>query len=293
MPVSREKTGKAIMGVADVAKRITDLSPRRQEIVRPIFESPRDFVLLSIRATSEKLRTDAAFLLRTIQQLGFRSYGSFKQYLHELAISNATSLERMQEQGEKLSSPEAMLRATMERSMMNLTALRNTLDPAQVLALAQRLHKARRIVLLAGDLATTLAGYLEYQLIVLGLPAFAATGSGRMVHTLRTTGPGDVVFAMSFRRGLRATVEGLKDARSRKAYCVGLTDTSISPIARFSDEHFVVSIEGEALRSSYVAPLAFADVLIAACANVRREDTLKLLDDVSKEQKHGYRWYEG
>ena len=99
------------------------------------------------------------------------------------------------------------------------------------------------------------------------------------------------MLAISFRRGLRATIEGLKEARAMKAYCIGITDTSISPVARFSDEYFVASIEGASLRSSYVAPLALADVLIAACAVSKRDLTMTLLKDASKEQKNGYRWY--
>lgn len=291
---AREKgVSEAAPSTADVVRRIASLTPRRQEMVRPLFEDPREFVLLSIRGTSEKLKTDGSFLLRTIKQLGFASYSDFKRFLHELAISNATSLERMQEQDQKLSSVESVLRATMDRGLQNLSTLRNTLDLQRVSALAKRLHRANRIMLLANDLASHLAGYLEYQMVVLGLPAMIATGSGRTVHLLRTLTENDVVVAISFRRGLRSTVEGLKDARAKKAYCVGITDTSISPVARFSDEYFIASIEGVSLRSSYVAPLALADVLIAACATVKRVHTLKLLDDVSKEQKYGYRWYEG
>ena len=48
------------------------------------------------------------------------------QTLRRLAISNATSLERMQEQEQKLFTVESVLRATMDRGMQNLTTLRNT-----------------------------------------------------------------------------------------------------------------------------------------------------------------------
>ena len=289
--VAREKRRGTERTIDEVTSRMSALTPRRQELVRPLFENPRDFVLLSIRGASEKLGTDGAFLLRTIKQLGFASYPAFKRFLHELAISNATSLERMQEHAQGPDSVASVLRATMERSMQNLAALRNTIDLGRVRAVAARLHGARRIILLANDLAATLSGYLEYQLTVLGLPVVTATGSGRTVHLLRTANANDVVFAISFRRGLRATIEGLKEAHAKKAYCIGVTDTSISPVARFSDEYFVASIEGASLRSSYVAPLAFADILIAACATSKRELMMTLLEDASEEQKSGYRWY--
>src|SRR6267142_2013538 len=84
---------------------IEQLSIKRQEIVRPILEHPREYVLLSVRAMAKRLQTDPATIVR--------------------------------------------------------------------------------IVLLAGDLAVSLAQYLEYQISLLGLPIFAATSPGRILHVVR------------------------------------------------------------------------------------------------------------
>jgi RpiR family carbohydrate utilization transcriptional regulator len=42
-----------------------------------------------------------------------------------------------------------------------------------------------------------------------------------------------LLIAMSFRRSLRQTVEGLRQARANEAFCIGIADTLVSPIARF------------------------------------------------------------
>src|SRR5229473_8666878 len=77
------------------------------------------------------------------------------------------------------------------------------------------LRGPRRIVLLAGDLAVHLAHYLEYQMSLLGLPIFAATSAGRILHIVRSVNKQDLVIAISFRRGLRQTIEGAQQARVR------------------------------------------------------------------------------
>lgn len=40
------------------AERITGLSKKRQELIRPVQEYPREYLLLAIRGVAAKLRTD-------------------------------------------------------------------------------------------------------------------------------------------------------------------------------------------------------------------------------------------
>ena len=84
-----------IRGLPSFGERIGHLSVKRQELIRPIHEKPRDFVLLSIRDVAQKLSTDPATVLRIVRSMGFPSYREFKLYIHELSIAGATSLEGM------------------------------------------------------------------------------------------------------------------------------------------------------------------------------------------------------
>jgi DNA-binding MurR/RpiR family transcriptional regulator len=82
----------------------------------------------------------------------------------------------------------------------------------------------------------------------------------------------------------------LQRARANGAYCVGITDTFISPVARFADESFLTPVEAH-LSNSYVAPMSFLNVLLTVCAHYRRARTLRILKKVDQEQRHGFRWY--
>jgi len=54
---------------------------------------------------------------------------------------------------------------------------------------------------------------------------------------------------MSFRRGLRQAVEGLRQARANGAYCIGVADTLVSPIARLANECFIAPMRNRAAES--------------------------------------------
>lgn len=271
------------------AERLGRLSKKRRELIRPVQEHPRDYVLLSIRDVADKLGTDPSTVLRIARGMGFSSYRDFKAYLHELSIASGTSLEGMQEH----MADSGILshgHKSLEQDIRNLHALRNTLDMKRVVALAKRIYDARRILILGGDLAISLAYFLDYRLNVLGFPATSATTPGYTANATRTFGKQDLVIAISFRRGLRQTIEGVLEAKANGAYCVGITDTFISPIARFCNEAFLMPVEAH-LSNSYAAPMSFLNALLTICAHYRRTRTFRILKKVDQEQRHGFRWY--
>jgi DNA-binding MurR/RpiR family transcriptional regulator len=273
-------------------KRIAGLSPKRQELIRPVLEDPRRFLFLSIRALAAKLRTDTATLLRATRGMGFSGYPDFRRYVHELTIAHATSLDSMLSSAGADSNIPAHVRDSLDQDQKTFLGLRNILDTKQLAKLAQRTWSARRVILLGGDLASALVFYLEHHLVMLGLPVFSATSPGRVVHLVRTAGKKDLVIAISFHRSLRQTVEGMRQAKAKGAYCVGITDTFISPIARFAQECFIVSVETCHFGDSYVGPMALLNVMLVACANYRRERVLTLAREAAQEQERGFRWYE-
>jgi RpiR family carbohydrate utilization transcriptional regulator len=273
-----------------LAERIELLSAKRQEIIRPILEHPRDYVLLSVRAMAKRLKTDPATVVRIVRGLGFASDRDFQRHLHDLSIAFATSLDTMQSAG-KVTSMPAYVRDALEQDLKNLHGLKNSLDASRLISLAKRVYDARRIVLLAGDLAAFLADYLEYQITLLGLPVFTATSAGRITHLVRTVNKSDLVLAISFRRGLRQTVEGVHLAKARSAYCVGITDTYVSPLARECDEVFLASVESTSFGASYTAPVALVNAILAACGQYRRPQTLAIVKEIAEEQRKGFRWY--
>jgi DNA-binding MurR/RpiR family transcriptional regulator len=277
---------------AGLAELVGRLSLKRQEIIRPVMESPREFVLLSVRGLAKRLNTDPATTVRIVRAMGFPGYREFQKFLHDLSIAHATSLDTMRASSVRDADIPAYVRASLEQESRNLQALRNSLEYKRVEALARRIYGARRILILAGDMAACLVTYFEYHLTILGFTVLTATTAGRTAHASRHMSHGDLVFAMSFGRGLRQTVEGLQQARSRGAYCVGMTDTFLSPIARFADECFLASVQTPSFGSSYVAPIALINVILVACANYRRGRTFKLLKEAETEQRLGFRWYE-
>jgi RpiR family carbohydrate utilization transcriptional regulator len=291
-PMRKPRKPTRPASVMSPSARISLLSPKRQLIIRPAFERPSEFVLMSVRAVAKRLKTDPATMVRIVRGMKFESYRDFQHYVHELSIAHATSLDTMQTGPAGKSAISTQVRASLDQDIQNLSRLSQSLEPRRIAALVRRLYSARRIVLLGGDLAANLVNFLEHLLIILGLPVTSATSPAEVVHKVRLLRKRDLVIAVSHGRGLRQTVEGLRQARANGVYCVGITNSLVSPIGEFAHEFFLTSISTPSFGSSYVAPMALFNVIVLACANHRRARTLKLVKLLEEEQRHGFRWYE-
>lgn len=286
---SQDRRPIAILKVPSELTRT--LSPKRRELIGPVLDQPRHYVLMSVRKLADAVGADPMAVLRAIRGMGFKGYAEFRSYLHELALAQSTQLDTMHPGLARDSDVAAALRQSVSCDRNNLLVLQRTVDAARIESLAARLYKARRIVLLGGDLASVLVRFLHYNLSVIDLPAVSGTTPGEVAHAVRGLRQRDLVIAISFRRGLRQTVEGVRQARANGAYCVGITDSHLSPLARFAHEYLVAPVEGTSYGVSYVAPMALLNMVIVATAATRKARTLKLLKAADAEQREGFRWY--
>jgi RpiR family transcriptional regulator, carbohydrate utilization regulator len=262
----------------------------RQDMIRPVLEEPREYVLLSIHELAARRQVDAATVSRTILAMGFPSYRDFRRYLHQLSVAHTTALDQMKATIGNTSSFSSRVKETLDGATSNVHRVVNSLEVDRLRKLAVRFYKAKRIFILGGDLAESLVSFLHYILIFLGFDAIAATRAGHITHLMRDSTKRDLIIAFSFRRGLRQTVEGLLQGKANGSYAVAITDTSISPLARAADEAFIVPIDAPPF-TSYVAPMALLDAIMSAVANYRTDRTLTILKEASKEQRDGFRWY--
>jgi RpiR family carbohydrate utilization transcriptional regulator len=288
MRASNDGVGAGFQSVPEL--RLNELSEKRQHIIRPVLECPREFVLLNVRDMATRLATAPATIVRIVQSLGFPSYKAFQHYLHDLSVTSTTILDSMQSVG-NAQTPK-VLRDSRKQIHENLQFVTEQIDLHQVLNIAIRIHEARRTLLLGGDMASCLVEYMEYHLTIAGLPVIAAVNPGRASHLVRSAGEDDVIIGISFRRGLRMTIEGIQKGREKGAYCIGITDSVLSPLARFSNELVIVPINSLSFAASYVAPIALIDLITAAVGNLRRKQVVDRLQEADQEQKHGYRWYQ-
>jgi DNA-binding MurR/RpiR family transcriptional regulator len=268
------------------------LSSSRKRLVRQILDNPDENYFLSSRALAKRYDVDAATIVRVIQALGYERYADFAADLRSHFVSRITPYTLMKSAANDKRTLPDHIAHSLEMESHNLGALRSSLNTMQVIEIARRIDRARRILVVGVDFAYSLSYLLAYGLVSLGYDAESPPGStGGLQQKVNLLGPKDLLIAISFGRCLRDTVDSVIRARERGAATFGITDSEKTPIARFCDSFWVASIANASFHGSYVAPLAAIDALLVSCAHLQPQRSLTVLKHKEKEFRSGTRWY--
>ncbi|HLZ42072.1 MAG TPA: MurR/RpiR family transcriptional regulator [Candidatus Sulfotelmatobacter sp.] len=268
----------------------TNLSNSRIRLLENILENAEENHFLSSRALAKRYAVDKATIVRSVQVLGYKKYAEFAADLRAHFVSRITPYTLMKSASREKRSIADHVAHSLEIEVNNLQALRASLDPDDVVEMAKRLNRARRIVVVGVDFAAALAYLLAYGLVSLGYNAEAPVGSAGSIHQkISLLGPKDLLIAISFGRCLQATVDAVLHARQNAVPTFGITDSDKTPIARFCDFFWIASIANPSFHGSYVAPLAAMDTLFVACAHLQPKRALAMLR--RKDLDSRSRWY--
>jgi DNA-binding MurR/RpiR family transcriptional regulator len=268
------------------------LNSSRKRLLREILDNPDDHYFLSSRALARRYDVDAATIVRMIQVLGYERYAHFAADLRAHFVTRISPYTLMKSAASEHRPVPDHVAQSLEMAARNLEAFRSSLDTEQIIAVARRIDRARRVMVVGVDFAYSLAYPLAYGLVSLGYDAEAPSGStGGLHQKVNLLGSKDLLIAISFGRCLRDTVDSVVRARARGAFTFGITDSDRTPIARFCESVCLASIATHSFHGSYVAPLAAIDALLVSCAHLQPQRSLAALRHKEQELRSGSRWY--
>ena len=271
----------------------TALSRQRRQLMRAILDNPKEAYFLSSRELGRRYNVDAATIVRTIQALGYERYADFAADLRDHFVKQITPYTVAMAASQEKRSVAGHVENGLARDMENLSVLKSTLDTSRVVDLAAQIHRSRRILVVGVDLAASLAWFLAYGLMPLGLNAEAPVGSaGNLQHKIDGLTHKDLVIAISFGRCLRDTMFAVQRAKERGVPTFGITDGSTTPVAMHCDAHLLAPIGTPSYTGSYVAPMALINAITLACTHLQPKRALAFLRKSEADYRSGERWYQ-
>src|SRR5262249_43076283 len=112
------------------------------------------------------------------------------------------------------------------------------------------------------------------------------------IRSARGLGRRDLLIAISFGRCLRATVEAMHQAHRQGVATFGITNSDVTPIARFSDAYVVASTASSTFSDSYAAPMSVLNAIVRACTHLQPRRTVPRLREMEMTHTAGARWYD-
>ena len=260
--------------------------------MRAILASADETCFLSSRELAKRYHVDATTILRTTRVLGYASFAEFSADLRQHFVVQITPYTALKAATREKRSVTDHIDETLEKAIANLNTLNSELDRQRLVELAKLIKRARRVLVVGLDFASSLSYYLAYGLLALGFDAEAPRGStGNLQYKVEVLTKRDLLIAISFGQCLKDTVEAALMAKQQGVPTFGITDSDTSPIAHTCDAHILTPVVSPSFLNAYVAPMAAISAIHVACAHIDPKRSLTRLRPTDKEYASGSRWY--
>lgn len=222
-------------------------------------------------------------VVRFAVELGFDGYPEMQKAMQEMVMNRLTSVQRIEVANNRIGNQD-ILTKVLQADVDKLRQTAETISREHFQQAIDAILRARRIYILGVRSAAPLANFAGYYLNYMfeDVRVITVSGAGEMFENLVSITPEDVVLAFSFPRYSSATLKAAQYCRGLGATVVGITNSTISPLAQNSDHVLIAKSDMVSLVDSLVAPLSVVNALLVALASARETEVQKSLETLER-----------
>lgn len=275
MPYDRLLNGKA-----------EGLTPSQKKLLNYILANDEEAVFLTIQELSQRVKVSVATVVRLARALGYAGFPEFQQELRAIFRDKLTTVFRLRKAAQKETSEENVLVKVLQQDIENITETLKQVSGDDFRRFVEALNAAERIVIIGLRSAHSLAVLMGIALGFLQRDVWIVTpGIGDMWDRLLGLKKDDVVVGICFPRYTKETVEVLRFAHERGIRTLAITDSPISPLARYAECVLPARCRMDSFIESFTAALSLINAVVTAAGVYRKDATmasLKKLEDFWK-----------
>lgn len=272
-----------------ILKKKLHLTRSQERIVKYIMDHYDEVLFMTCFKLARNVGVSEATIIRLAQTFGFKGYPGMQRYLRGRLKNRLSTVMRLEKSISRGSPAADVLTKHIRQDITNLTRTLQEMPFAAFQEAVDSILAARCIYFIgmrgAHAPALILAVYLRFlnRNVVLLTP-----GYGDVWNTIYPIGEQDLAVAVSIPRYYRLTVELLEYAYNKGAKTGAITDSALSPLARYAGWVLPVHCHLDSYIESYTAAVSVASALVTAVSMKNPEETmaeLKKHEELWKEKK--------
>lgn len=262
---------------------VPTLSKGQRRIAAYISESYDKAAFMTASKLGKAVGVSESTVVRFAMELGYDGYPSMQKALQEMVMNRLTTVQRMGVASHRMGNQD-VLSSVLQSDMDKLRQTAEHMSRDEFHDCVDALLKARSIYVIGVRSAAALASFAGYYLnyIFENVHVITASGGSEMLEKLVNVKADDAVLAISFPRYSTATIKGVQHCRQAGATVVGLTNSSLSPLAQICDHTLIAKSDMVSLVDSLVAPLSVLNALLVALASGRKDVVQKNFDTLER-----------
>ena len=267
----------------DVITRIEQnypaMSKRHKLLSDFVRENYDKAAFMNVEQLSSATGVSEATVVRFSSELGYEKFNQFQKALHDYAMSNLTSVQRMDRASQQYQDAD-ILTSVLETDIARIRTTLANLDRTAFNGAVDALNSAENIYIIGLRGSSSLARFLEYYLnhIFSNVKLVNGASVGDIFEQMFRIGDKDVLIAFSLPRYSLRTIRAVRYAKKNNATIIGITDGENSPILELCDFPLMAKTAMEAFVDSLVAPMSLINALVVAASLKRPQEANSYLN---------------
>lgn len=272
-----------------IMKKKLRLTGAQERIVKYIMDHYDEVLFMTCFKLARNVGVSETTIIRLAQTFGFKGYPGMQRYLRGNLKSRLSTVMRLKKSVSPCSSAADVLTKNIQQDITNLTRTLQEMPFAAFQEAVDSILAARCVYFIgmrgAHAPALILSIYLRFlnRNVVLITP-----GYGDIWNSIYSIGKEDLAVAISIPRYYRLTLELLEYAHRKGAKTGAITDSALSPLARYAGWVLPVHCHLDSYIESYTAAVSVASALVTAVSMKNPDETmaeLKKHEELWKEKK--------
>ena len=273
--------------IKDIIKeQYESLSKTHKMIAGFVLKNPVDTSYMNIKELSKKTGAGEATIIRFCTKLGFDGFPELKAALRKDLEEQGSITRRLKESYKVYEGRGKGIIHMLQDDIKRIENTINSIDMDEFFDICDRIILAKRIYIIASRSAASLGQFFQYYLNMALGNVELISDTGCMADRLIDLNSNDVVIGITFERYANSTVRLFEFAHEKMAQTIAITDSSISPLLKYTDKYLIAETAMPSYIDSFVAPLALINAILAEIGrnrNVELEKRISDLDDFYKK----------
>ena len=251
-----------------IEERMPTFSKGQRRIANAILTDYDKTAYMTAAKLGQAVGVSESTVVRFATELGFEGYPEFQHAVQELVRTKLTPNQRIEVSSARMGGANQFARI-MEDEVGRIRYTAENLDHAAFSGAVDAINQAKKVYIMGMRSTSSIASFLHLNLSMIckDVCLVHARSSSEIFEQILDIGEGDVLFAISFPRYSKVTINTVQFARDRGATIVAMTDNDLSPIYQMSDAALLAPCEMMSFVDSMAAPVSVINALLLALAN--------------------------
>ena len=262
-----------------IRRKMSAFSASHRRIAELILNRCSEVVKMSSHDIAKVLGISPSTIVRFALEIG---YSGFREMMSDLQstvfIYSQAPMQKIRDSIRENEPLENILQKVVEHGVENLALRKFSPLNETFMRVARLMADAERIYLIGARSSYSVVQYGGFYLSTMAKNiSYFSSSSETRYEQLNELTERDVLFAVSFHRYYKDTVDMTAFAKKKRAKIFGIPDSILSPIANHCDE--ILLVPSTVPFSSYLPAMVVMEALVLAFSQAKGADAKKVLDE--------------